>query len=165
MRTEMGKKQRVKRTALWMLVITIAGAIFFFSSMNGPESMELSNGFTYWFMRLFHPDYEQMPPEQKEAVYSLFVLIVRKGAHFTEFSALGFSLWLLIHDYGLRRSVLWSWVIGTLYAGTDEIHQAIVGTRTPALTDVGIDSAGVLCGTLFIFLIYLIVARRKQKNA
>ena len=150
MRTEMGKKQRVKRTALWMLVITIAGVIFFFSSMNGPESMELSNGFTYWFMRLFHPDYEQMPPEQQEAVYSLFVLIVRKGAHFTEYLFLGVSLFLTVRDLRKRASFWIPWAIGTLYAITDEVHQYFVPGRSCELRDVLIDACGVAAGVVIV---------------
>ena len=156
-------KKKIIRVLLWMLVLLTASVIFSFSSMNGPESMEFSDGFTYWFMRLFHPDYEQMPPEEQEAVYQLFVFIVRKTAHFTEFAALGFSLWLLIHDYQVRRAALWSWCIGTLYACTDEIHQALIGTRTPALMDVGIDSAGVLFGTLFIFGVFCFAKKLEKK--
>ena len=158
-------KKRVRRILLWLLVIVIAGLIFFFSSMDGPESIEMSDGLTYWFMRLFHPDFPDMPPEEQEALYTLYVLIVRKAAHFLEFAALGFSLWLLLHDYQIRRAGAWSWGIGTLYACTDELHQALTGTRTPSLTDVGIDSAGVLCGTLFISLIFYLIGRKKAKRA
>ncbi|MBR3018981.1 MAG: VanZ family protein [Clostridia bacterium] len=158
------KRIRFKRIALWLLVIAITGVIFFFSSMEGPESMDFSNGSTIWFIRLFHPDYEQMPPEEQEEIYQLFVFIVRKTAHFTEFAALGFSLWQLLHDYQVRRAGLWSWVIGTLYACLDEIHQGFVGTRTASLTDVGIDSAGVLFGTLFIYCVFRFVEQRKKKR-
>ena len=108
------KKQQVKRGILWLLVIAVAGAIFFFSSMDGPESMELSSEFTDWLMRRFHPDYDLLAPEKQEEFYQLFVFIVRKTAHFTEFAALGAALMLLIHEYALRRGPLWAWGIGTL---------------------------------------------------
>ena len=156
--------KRARRAALWLLVIAVAGALFFFSSMDGPESMELSSGFTYMFMRLFHPDFEQLPPEEQEAIYSLFVFIVRKAAHFTEFAALGLSLRLLTNEYRLRWATLWSWSIGTLYACTDELHQYFKGTRTPSLRDVGIDSAGVLFGALFVLLVLFMMDRRKKKK-
>ena len=45
------------------------GSVFFFSAMNGPDSMELSSGFTVWFMHLFHPDYESMSPEKQKQIY------------------------------------------------------------------------------------------------
>ena len=158
------KKDRVRRGLLWLLVISVAGVIFFFSSMDGPESMEMSSGFTTWLMRRFHPDYDLLAPEKQEEIYQLFVFIVRKTAHFTEFAALGVSLMLLIHDYSLRRGPLWAWGIGTLYAGTDELHQLFKGTRTPSLRDVGIDSAGVLFGVLFVSLLLFLRVRWKNKK-
>ena len=155
---------RGKRILLWGLVIFVAGMIFCFSAMKGPDSMELSNGFTYWFMGLFYPDFESMPPERQRQIYDLFVFIVRKTAHFTEFAALGMSLLLLLREYRLRRAAFWAWGIGTLYAGTDELHQYFNGTRTPSLRDVGIDSAGVLFGVLVIALFSYLLARRKAKK-
>ncbi len=155
---------QVKRLFLWILVILTAGLIFFFSSMKGPESMELSNGFTFWFMQLFHPDYESLSPEKQKQIFELFVFIVRKTAHFTEFAALGISLMLLLREYRLRHAAPWAWAIGTVYAGTDELHQYFNGTRTPSLRDVGIDSAGVLFGILVIMLLSDLLARMKAKK-
>jgi VanZ family protein len=84
--------------------------------------------------------------------------------HATEFAALGAALMLLIHEYALRRGLLWAWGIGTLYAGTDELHQLFKGTRTPALRDVAIDSAGVLFGVLCVALLLYIIDRWKGKR-
>ena len=153
-----------KRIVLWGWVIAVAGMIFGFSDMNGPESMELSNGFTAWFMRLFYPDVESLPLERQQQIYELFVFIVRKAAHFSEFAALGMPLLLLLREYRLRWAAFWSWVIGTLYAGTDELHQYFNGTRTPSLRDVGIDSAGVLFGILVIVLLSGLLTRMKAKK-
>ncbi len=153
-----------KRIVLWGWVIAVAGMIFGFSAMNGPESMELSNGFTAWFMRLFYPDVESLPLERQQQIYELFVFIVRKAAHFSEFAALGMPLLLLLREYRLRWAAFWSWVIGTLYAGTDELHQYFNGTRTPSLRDVGIDSAGVLFGILVIVLLSGLLTRMKAKK-
>ena len=158
------KEQKKRRIFLWALVIAGAGIIFFFSAMDGTSSMKMSNGFTYLFMRLFHPDYDELTPEQQYALYKLFVFIVRKTAHFIEFTALGASLMLLIHEYGLRRSMFWAWLIGTLYAASDELHQYLIGTRTPSLRDVGIDSAGVLFGVLLIALIFRRIVRIRKEE-
>ena len=161
------KNKRVRRMLLWALVITVAGLIFYFSSMNGPESLEISDGFTFWFMRLFYPDMEAMALEEQNRIYYQFAFFVRKAAHFTEFAALGLSLRLLVREYNLRRGLLWAWVIGTLYAGTDELHQAFVAARGPSLRDVGIDSSGVFFGALMVgFLIYLlgIIKRKRIEN-
>ena len=156
--------KHMKRIMLWLVVFAVAGMIFFFSSMDGSESMKMSNVFTDWFVRLFHPDYDTLPPEKQQEIYSLFVFIVRKAAHFTEFAAFGASLILLIHEYQLSRAVLWAWGIGTLYALTDELHQLLIGTRTPSLRDVCIDSAGVLFGTLAIMFVFFCIERIRNKR-
>ena len=155
---------RVKRICLWLLVIAVAGAIFVFSAMSGPDSMKLSSGFTSWFIHLFHPDYEMLPAEKQEQIYRLFVWIVRKTAHFTEFAALGMSLLLLLRDYRVNHAGLWAWGLGTLYAGTDELHQYFNGTRTPSMQDVAIDSSGVLFGVLLLTLFFFMLARIKAQN-
>ena len=145
--------------------MAMALLIFYFSSMDGQASMKMSNGLTYWFIYLFHPDYDTLSPEKKQEIFNLFVLIVRKAAHFTEFAAFGASLTLLLHEHRLRGGALWAWLSGTLYAVTDEMHQYFKGTRTPAVRDVAIDSAGVLCGALAItFLLFLIARVRKRKK-
>ena len=156
--------KHLKRIMLWLAVFAVAGMVFFFSSMDGPESMKMSSGFTDWFMRSFHPDYDALSPEKQQEIYSLFVIIVRKAAHFTEFTALGAALILLIHEYQLRRGALWAWGIGTLYAATDELHQYFIGSRTPSLFDVGIDSAGVLFGTLAITFVFFCIASIRDKK-
>ena len=155
---------QIKRVCLWLLVILIAGLIFFFSAMNGPDSMELSSGFTVWFMHLFHPDYESMSPEKQKQIYQLFVFIVRKMAHFTEFAALGMSLILLLREYRLPHAAKWAWAIGTFYAGTDELHQYFNGTRTPSLRDVAIDSAGVVFGVMVMILLWYLIRQIKSKQ-
>lgn len=43
-----------------------------------------------------------------------------------------------------------SWIICTLYAGTDELHQYFVPGRACSLRDVCIDSAGALLGVLIM---------------
>ena len=149
---------------LWALVMVLAVLIFFFSSMDGPESMKMSNGLTYWFIHLFHPDYDSLVPAKQKEIYKLFVVIVRKAAHFTEFAAFGASLTLLLHEHRARRSVLWAWLAGTLYAGTDELHQLFKGTRTPELRDVAIDSMGVLFGALLIAFLFFLFARISKKK-
>ena len=155
---------QIKRVCLWLLVIVTAGLIFFFSAMKGPDSMELSSGFTAWFMHLFHPDYESMSPEKQMQIYELFVFVVRKTAHFTEFAALGMSLILLLREYRLPHAAKWAWAIGTVYAGTDELHQYFNGTRTPSLQDVAIDSVGVVFGVMVIILLCRLIGQIKSKQ-
>lgn len=66
--------------------------------------------------------------------------LLRKAAHFTEYAVLAaLTAWAL--PAGPRRWVA-AWAIATGYAATDELHQALVPNRGPAVLDVGIDSLG-----------------------
>jgi len=62
-----------------------------------------------------------------------------KLLHFMEFSLFFFLSWKAIPA---RRRVLCSLLITTLYAGSDEIHQIFVATRTASLLDWLADFAG-----------------------
>ena len=75
--------------------------------------------------------------------------LIRKIAHFTEFTALGALLgWL----FGmLRKGKLQPLFWGVAAACVDETIQFFVPGRSPGLRDVAIDTAGVLTG--FILLI------------
>lgn len=78
--------------------------------------------------------------------------LLRKLAHFTEFTCLGLILsWLL----RMLREKKWEQLLlplaaGILVAATDETIQLFVPDRGPALKDVGIDTAGVLLGIVII---------------
>ncbi len=62
-----------------------------------------------------------------------------KLLHFLEFSLFFFISWKAIP---VRRRVLCSLLITALYAGSDEIHQIFVATRTASLLDWLADFAG-----------------------
>lgn len=88
-------------------------------------------------------------------------MIVRKTAHFTEFMVLGICLSVNVKDileakskavYGYKEWVV-TWLIGTLYAVTDEIHQLFVPGRACAFLDMCINSAGVAVGAMIILIL------------
>ncbi len=62
-----------------------------------------------------------------------------KLLHFMEFSLFFFLSWKAVPA---RRRVLCSLLITALYAGSDEIHQIFVATRTASLLDWLADFAG-----------------------
>ena len=84
--------------------------------------------------------------------------IVRKMAHFSEFALLG--LWGSVSYYfwsgRLVSCAIASLFTGLLTALTDETIQLFVPGRSSQVTDVWIDFAGVLAGTvIFILLRYM----------
>ena len=62
-----------------------------------------------------------------------------KLLHFMEFSLFFFLSW---KAFPARRRVLCSLIITAIYAGSDEIHQIFVATRTASLLDWLADFAG-----------------------
>ena len=87
--------------------------------------------------------------------------LLRKVAHFTEFTALGMLLaWLHgMLQKGKLRSFLW----GILAASVDETIQCFVPDRGPGIKDVCIDSAGVLTGIILLWTGYHFVKKRSLK--
>jgi VanZ family protein len=69
-------------------------------------------------------------------------LFLRKGAHITEYAILA-----LLLARALEREVP-AFVLGVLYAASDEVHQSFVRGRHGAPLDVAIDSIGLLIGVI-----------------
>ena len=69
-------------------------------------------------------------------------LILRKGAHMTEYAVLAV---LLVR--ALRREAP-ALGLGVMYAASDELHQAFVRGRHASPIDVAIDTVGLLIGLL-----------------
>jgi VanZ family protein len=67
-------------------------------------------------------------------------LVLRKLAHAAEYAILGALLVRALGRPGL------AFALGTLYAASDEVHQAFVPGRMGSLVDVAIDAIGVACG-------------------
>jgi VanZ family protein len=87
------------------------------------------------------------PLATSETVHSLHILI-RKISHFLEYALLTF-LWFRAFR-GAREEIQWRWIafagsISLVYAALDELLQAQIPSRTGAVLDWVIDSAGVLC--------------------
>lgn len=160
----------MKRLSTLFLILTIltAAMIFFFSAQNGEESSALSSGLTMTIARIIRPGFDQLPLAEREALFATLGRIVRKLAHFSEFALLGFNLaWYLVLRKGRRASVPGccglAWLLATLYAGTDELHQMFVADRGPALLDVGIDSAGALFGAAAVCLLCRFTRRSSRQ--
>ena len=136
--------------------------IFFQSALPADLSSQESGRVVDLIIRLFQ---DILPLERQTMVF-----LVRKGAHFTEYTILGGFLvpavteWMAVDKTPVPDSVrnirIISWLVGTLYAVTDEIHQTFVPGRSCELRDMGIDSCGVLTGALAVSLVILLKERK-----
>lgn len=143
-------------TLLWM------GLIFYFSSQTGIESGGLSGRIVNFIIHLFYGD--NISADRLEYLTNIWSIIIRKGAHFTIFGILGILTYLSIWSY---RASDWDFLGGILftffYAAFDEFHQSFVGGRAGMFTDVLIDTAGSIFFLGIIYLITLIIRKRKKR--
>lgn len=81
--------------------------------------------------------------------------VIRKCAHFTEYFIL--SLLVLRGIRAGRSEARIAWALSAIamvafYASLDEFHQAFVPGRTPAVTDVLLDTIGAICAQIVFAL-------------
>ena len=87
--------------------------------------------------------------------------VVRKAGHMFVFGVLAVLVWRALAYSVVRRAILWSWLVTTTYAASDELHQAFTPGRHPSPVDVGIDSVGAL---LFLLVLTLWLRRGRSKS-
>lgn len=153
---------RKKQRLYWTLWAVWAGVIFYFSAQPDTVSDEQSGVFARALEEVV--EFISGPAKDTGALYALLDHIVRKAAHFMVYLILGAlgqrAYWYsgaarpsrsegAIQDEEKRRGwcLLLALLTGALYAATDELHQYFVPGRSMQLTDVLLDSAGVLCGS------------------
>ncbi len=73
-------------------------------------------------------------------------LFMRKGGHFTEYAILAVLFYLPLRSH--PRAFLYSLLLASLYAASDEFHQTFVPLRDGNPVDWLIDSAGAMLGVV-----------------
>jgi hypothetical protein len=106
----------------WLPVVAWAGLIFALSSIP-----DLGTGLGGWDLAL------------------------RKAAHVAEYAILGALLARALSD-AVVGWVWISWLAGTVYAATDELHQHFVPGREASGVDIVLDAIGVAVGVLAVRL-------------
>lgn len=91
--------------------------------------------------------------------------IVRKGAHLFEFFLLGLCTVLFAFRWKAegRKPLVASFLYVLFVASADEFIQRFTG-RSSRVTDVFIDLVGASVGILLIFLISVVLRRRRRKT-
>ena len=135
-----------------LFTLALAGCIWFIfsNSMAVADVSSVSSGRVLQLLqavlrRLGHPALAQR----------LTMHIVRKMAHFCEYTLEGFLLMLCMRVYTRRyvRHISVPMLAGVLTALTDETIQLFSQGRSSQVTDVWLDSAGVLAGILAALLL------------
>ena len=103
---------------------------------------------------------------EREAITLRIEKVIRKIAHFSIYTAVGLLLMALISTFEMKEKnrIIISLIIGIIYASSDEIHQSFVPERSPMITDVMIDTMGVMLGILLIMLGKAIIKKYKKNS-
>lgn len=158
-------KVNIIRAILILLLLGTFFTIFGFSNQNGEKSGRLSQKVTEVITKNIK-SVQNLDKEQRENVLHRMEKIIRKIAHFSIYTVVGLLLMGLMSTYQLKENnrISISLIIGVIYASTDEIHQAFIPARTAQMTDVIIDSMGVLLGILCAWLITKLLQKIAQTN-
>ena len=162
----MNIKINIVRAMLIILLISVFYTIFGFSNQDGEKSGGVSREITENVTKNVK-SIQKLEKSEKEKVLDKIEHIIRKLAHFSLYTLVGILTMSLMSTYNLQqiKRVEISWIIGLIYAISDEIHQAFIPDRTAAVGDVLIDSCGVLFGILIVMVIFKIYIKLiKESN-
>ncbi|MCI8306946.1 MAG: VanZ family protein [Lachnospiraceae bacterium] len=148
----------MRKTVFLVLAVLWASVIFSFSAKNGGESINESRRAGKLICSIFVQGYNELTEERQYEMAGKIDYPVRKTAHAAEYAVLGLLIAGAVYDSRNKRiyNVMTPYVTGTIYAATDEIHQYFVPGRSCRLTDVFIDSAGVLAGIIIVCVIIML---------
>lgn len=153
------KKNLILKRILFLCLLLVTFYIIFnFSAQNGIESGNLSTKVTAFFVEIFSK-IKTMDSNMKLHYIAKLHPIVRKLAHFSIYTVVGFSVMGFLCTFNMKNKfkLLVSILIGVAYAVTDEIHQGLIPGRGPSIRDVCIDSAGVLTGIFVMILLIVLI--------
>ena len=151
------------RVLLWAAVLALMALIFTFSSQPAEQSSETSSPFVDLYMHIFHRDADSLSPEEQFDLRESASFLVRKAAHFSIYTLLGILLSSAVRATFSGYKRLWlPFILGALYAVSDEFHQSFVPGRSCELRDMAIDSSGVLLGVLLVAGVCCLLSRRKD---
>lgn len=169
----MNKNRILKSAVLTVLTLLWMVLIFMMSGADDDESKAQSGSICTFLCETFVDGFEDMTPEEQQSIEESLSFPVRKCAHLTEYAVLGALLAATAASYTALQGILQGhgsasasrtmkplvlpFIIGVLYAVSDEIHQLFVPGRAGQLRDVLIDSAGILIG----MCLYRVLSRRR----
>jgi len=143
--------EKIKTALCWALTIVCMAVIFGFSSKCADESAGQSGRILQYLISIFGDN-----------IFTDF--IVRKAAHFLEFTGLSLLLNISLLQTKKRKEMMLAAGITSLYAVTDEIHQYFVPGRACRFTDWLIDTAGALFGCVIFLALFAIISAIYNKR-
>lgn len=146
-------KKKEKKYIYIIPVILWMAFIFYMSAKTGEGSSAVSNPITDLIVDIFQRARHDTAPAV-DRMTGVVEVMVRKGAHMTEYGILMALLVLAVKKNCGKISAgwtyVWSMAITFAYACSDEIHQLFVADRAGKGSDVLIDMCGAVIALLII---------------
>jgi len=150
-------------TKYWLPVVLWSVVIY--SASGDKQSVHHSS-------RIIEPIIRWLIADISDEAVRTTVLVVRKGAHVTEYAIYAMLLWRGLRSTFWRtapgwpgRCALTAWLVAVAFAMSDEWHQMFVPGRQGSPWDVLIDSLGAAGGLLLLWVLNRWFKRRKQAAA
>lgn len=158
-------KKNILRIILILLLLGIFYIIFGFSSQDGEKSGSISRRITEK-IATFIPQIQKENEIEKENIMNTMERIIRKMAHFSIYTVVGLLSMALVSTYNIKEKnrLIITLTTGIIYASSDEIHQSFVPGRSPMITDIVIDTMGVILGILLIILGKKIIKKYRENK-
>ncbi len=158
-------KINILRIVLIAMLIALFANIFNFSNQDAEQSSSLSRQITEDVTKNIE-SIQKLEPNKKEEILGKIEHIIRKLAHFSLYTLVGILSMSLMSTYKIKqiKRIGFSLGIGVLYAISDEFHQSFVPGRGPMVSDVFIDTFGVVFGMLIILLIIKTLSNKVNLN-
>ena len=161
----MNKKilRHIIRYILMILIVLVCIKIFILSSQNGDSSSNLSNETTRKIINVFERNITEADLAKKVQVWDPFI---RKLAHCYLYALLGLLFMGMMETYDTTtvKKLIFSFFFTFIYSWTDEFHQMLIPGRSGRVSDVLIDSIGIIIGILLMCLIMAIIKQIKKKR-
>ena len=157
---------------VWMITV------FIFSSQDGTQTLNTSGAFIQVIDSTLNnvesnntnktDTVNTQDNNNKKYNYSKELqTFVRKNAHYFLYTVGGIILSVFFYAFLKNNKKIYAFAIltGTIYAMSDEFHQKFIAGRTSRITDVGIDTLGVITGTILFMVFINILIRSKKKKS
>lgn len=152
------KSMQIKKIISWLVLLSWMLFIYYLSDQPAVLSAETSRTLSQQILEAVRKD----PTPQMVRSFDAFL---RNSAHFGVFFILGIFAYFTFSNQGFKFPGFISFVFGTTYAFSDEVHQIFVAGRAFQLRDLALDSLGGFLGVaLASYLLYLIKKQQREKR-
>ena len=149
---------KIKQILAFLLVITITCIIFNFSL----QPADISDAQSGLFVNIAKMILDTIPNITVDI--DTLTTIIRKLAHFSEYGALGVSVYILcvsVKSYSHSKLL---YFYGIIIPFIDECIQAFIPGRSCQISDMLLDMSGFMTGLLVSYLLHKLLSKTNRRN-